>query len=192
MSDKKYLPPIHLACTDNELRPALQHIHILDGIATATDGRLLVQINLQEHSKLKPDDLSFLDNLFIHMDIWSAIMNAEVLEIDSERIVCTKGGAVAEYSLKQPAEISFPEYKGLLKDIRIAATRQTDAFAISPKEMARIGKCLESSSLFFDFYGAEKAAVIYSALSDKRFAIYMPIGQIEVEKQVYDYLNIAS
>ena len=51
MSKEKsnFATPLHLACADDEIRPALECVHFIDGFAYATDGSILVKQSLKEY-----------------------------------------------------------------------------------------------------------------------------------------------
>jgi hypothetical protein len=52
---EQLLKPIHLACSDDELRPNFQLIQIIGGIATATNGHILVSVDLKQQDALTPE-----------------------------------------------------------------------------------------------------------------------------------------
>src|SRR5687768_2247682 len=88
---KKTLPPLHLACSDDELQPALQHIEIVDGIATATNSHVIAQLNLKQYSKLDDDTIRLMNGKLIHRDVWEAIEDADIIEVKEDVLHVEQG-----------------------------------------------------------------------------------------------------
>jgi hypothetical protein len=55
------LPPIHLACVMDEFRYNMALIEIKNGVASATNGHMIVNIELAKHTDFSEDDLKKLE-----------------------------------------------------------------------------------------------------------------------------------
>src|SRR3954469_10230124 len=96
---KKMLPSIHLACSDDELRPALQMVEIIDGIATACNGNIIARMNLGAYSKLDDETIKKLNGKLIHRDVWESIQDADIITIDADNLHMDKGGIKATFDI---------------------------------------------------------------------------------------------
>lgn len=147
------LPPIHLACSNNELQPAMTYVKIENGWATATDAHIAVQMELKSFSELRSEDIDRLNGKFIHKDIWKILMDAHFLtvsEFDSNLITYVKNGVRAVYDIS--CDVKFPNLKGVLKTALDKGYEPRQIFGIAPKYIPVIQKIFACSQLFFRSY----------------------------------------
>ena len=85
------LKPLHLACSNDSENPSTSLIGIRKGTATASNGQLLVKLDLALTSKLNETVIKTLDGKYIHMDTWKEIFKCDDLEIEKEAIHCYVG-----------------------------------------------------------------------------------------------------
>jgi len=91
MSEKKF-PPLHVACSDDELRPELQHIVITGHLAVATNSVIVAALNMDEY--INKDYIEILNGRHIHMDSWRTISKVpvEMLHFDEQGITFENEG----------------------------------------------------------------------------------------------------
>ena len=85
------LPPMHLACSTDDLRPVMNCVYIKDGFATATDAFVLVKYDLRD--LLSDDVLADLDGKLIHRELWQVMASVRSYAIlkRNEGLVVHKG-----------------------------------------------------------------------------------------------------
>ena len=89
---EQQLKPIHLICTEDEMRPNMALIQIKNNVAYATNGHVLVKIDLQATSNLQKETLDIINGKYIHKEVWKEIWKCDVLEFEEDKIVCHKDG----------------------------------------------------------------------------------------------------
>ena len=113
------LKPLHLACIKDETRPNMRLIEIQNNIATATNGTILVKIDLTLTSSIEPEVLKFLNGKFIDMETWKEIHKCDTLEIYDEQIDCYKAGIKKTFYYSQ-ATGSFFNTNSIVEDVKTA------------------------------------------------------------------------
>jgi hypothetical protein len=185
----KYLPPIHIACSDDELRPSMMHVEVLDGIATATNGMLIVRLNLSEHSSLDDVTIKKLSGRYIHRDIWNLLHSADLIffkEDEDNVITYSKGGVSAEIMLKTELEIKFPDYGGIVNRIANTKFDKKSFIAFDPEWISIAKKIFSTSALIMRFYEQEQMFTIFPGGDAKAFMGIMPM-MITEEDAVFDF-----
>jgi hypothetical protein len=86
------LKPLHIACSDCDLREGLQYIYANDGILTATNGHVLV--------RHKP--ITDIPNLAIHRDVYKLMYDSQRFEFDALKVRIWKNDLCISIELKQP------------------------------------------------------------------------------------------
>jgi hypothetical protein len=181
---KKTLPPLHLACSDDELRPAMMHIEIKNGIATATNASLIAQLNLAEYSTLEDDTIKKLNGKMIHRDVWEEILDADVLTVEDDIIHYEKGGIKADYDIQ--CDYKFPDHKSIIDTIAGSIFAKKSFMAFNPKWIQIANKIFPSESLIVRFYESHEMLLIFPSGEAKGFVGVMPI-QITEEEAVVDF-----
>lgn len=185
---KKFLPPIHIACSDDELRHSLMYVEVLDGIATATNGHLIVRLNLAEHSSLDEVTLKKLSGRFIHRDIWHLLYDAENIYFGDEEDVITyiKGGVEAQIRLKTDQEIKYPDYHSLINKVANTRFDKKSFIAFDPEWITIAKKIFGTHTLIMRFYEQESMFTIFPGGDAKAFIGIMP-SMITEEDAVVDF-----
>lgn len=173
----KLLPPIHLFCSDDELRPALCHVEILDGVATATNGNIIARINLNEYSGVDETTIQQLSGQYIHADVWKLIHDATSIEYNAEtnKIVYHKGAIQAEIEMKDPAEVQYPDYGKILNRIANAKFDKKAFIAFNPKWVELCRKLFTTETVVMRFYEQEAMFVLFPGSDAKAFVGIMPM-----------------
>lgn len=173
----KFLPPIHIACSEDEMNFPLQHVEILDGIATATNGYLLVRLNLSEYSSLDDRVLQRLSGKYIHRDVWRMIHTAENILISDDNensLIFINGGVDAEVNIKDASEIKFPNYNALIDRIANSRYEKKSFIAFNPEWVNTARKIFGSESLIMRFYEKEGMFTLFPNGDAKAFMGIMP------------------
>lgn len=162
---RKTLPPIHLACSDDELRPALNCVRVLDGIATATNAHLVAQMNLREYSSLPEEAIKKMSGMLIHKDLWKELMEATLIEVNDQdnSIYYENGGVKATVSVD--TDLKFPDIDSVVKEIANQLFDKRSMVAFNPRWIMIAAKLFPSESLICRFY------------QDKSMMVLFPSGQ---------------
>lgn len=179
----KFLPPIHIACSEDEMALPMQYVEILDGIATATNGCLLIRLNLSLYSSLDDTVLKKLSGKYIHRDVWKMIHTAENIFLDEEKensLIFIDGGVDAEITIKDVSEIKFPNYQSLIDRIANSKYDKKSFISFNPEWVAIAKKIFGSDNLIMRFYEKEGMFTLFPNGDAKAF---MGIAPTMVEEQ---------
>lgn len=181
---KKTLPPLHLATSDDELRSALMHIEIVDGIATATNAYIVAQLKLSEYSTLPDETIRALSGKLIHRDVWEEIMDADLLEVSEDTIHYEKGGIKADYDIT--CSLKFPDHKSIIDSVARSIFDKKSFVCFSPKWIQIAAKIFPSENLICRFYENNEMMVFFPSGDAKGFLGIMPM-KITEEEAVLDF-----
>lgn len=181
---KKTLPAIHLACSEDELRPALQHIQIMDGIATATNAHVVAQLNLSAYSLLPDEAIRALNGKMIHRDIWEQIMDADLIEVDGDTLHYEKGGIRADYDIE--CTLKFPDVNGVVSSVANSIFAKKSFIVFDPNLILIAKKLFPSENLVMRFYDDNEMMVIFPSGDAKGFLGVMPM-QFSEEEATLDF-----
>lgn len=181
---KKTLPPLHLACSEDELRPALQHIEIVDGIATATNGFIVARLNLAEYSTLPDEAIRALNGKLIHRDVWESIMDADLIEVEEDTLHYEKGGVKADFDIS--CDLKFPDLNGIINSVARSLFDKKSFVSFNPKWIQIAAKIFPSESLICRFYEDNEMMVFFPSGDAKGFMGIMPL-QLTEEEATLDF-----
>lgn len=179
---KKILPPIHLACSDDDLQPALQHIEIIDGIATATNAWVIARLNLAEYSKLPEEAIKALNGKLIHKDVWESIQNADLIEVKDDMLHVEMGGIKADYNIA--CDLKFPDHHSLIQAVANSLFDKKSFACFNPKHIALASKLFPSEKLICRFYENNDMMVFFPSGEAKGFFGIMPMKITEEEATI--------
>lgn len=182
---KKILPPIHLAAGDDDLRPALQHIQIIDGIATATNANIIAQLNLAKYSTLPDETIKQLSGKMIHRDIWAAIVDADIIEVKDDDILhCQMGGIRCDYNIQ--CDLKFPDYNNIVNSVANSLFAKKSMVCFNPEWIKIASKIFPSENLICRFYDNHEMMVFFPSGEAKGYIGIIPM-QISEEEAVIDF-----
>lgn len=181
---KKMLPPIHLACSDDELRPALHHVEVIDGIATATNGSVIARMNLGAYCKLDDTMIAMLNGKLIHKDVWANVMDADVLTVLGDHIYIEMGGIRADYNIAN--DYKFPDHESIISAVAKSLFDKKSFVCFSPKHIALAAKLFPSENLICRFYENHDMTVFFPSGDAKGFMGIMPM-KITAEEATIDF-----
>lgn len=176
---KKALPNIHLACADDELRPALMHIEVLDGIATATNGQLIARMNLKEYSTLPDETVKALSGKLVHRNVWETIRDADLIEVKGDVIHYEKDGVKADYDIS--TTYTFPDYTGIIQAVANSRFDKKSFVSFNPEYIGIAKKLFPAENLIMRFYQDHEMMVIFPSGEAKGFIGIMPLKITEGE-----------
>ncbi|WP_346236716.1 hypothetical protein ABDK00_014205 [Niabella insulamsoli] len=176
---KKNLPPIHLACSDDELRPALQHVEIIDGIATATNAHILAQMNLRTYSTLPDECIRAMNGKLIHRDVWAEIIDADLIEVNDDILHYEKGGIKADVNIH--CDLKFPEYDAIVKSVANSIFDRKSFVCFNPKYIQIAAKLFPSENLICRFYETNEMMIFFPSGEAKGYMGIMPLELSEDE-----------
>lgn len=176
---KKALPNIHLACADDELRPALMHIEVLDGIATATNGAIIARMNLKEYSTLPDETVKAMSGKLIHRDVWEAVRDADLIEVKGDTIHYEKDGIKADFNIA--TTYTFPDYSPIIAAVANSKFDKKSFISFNPDYIAIAKKLFPAENLIMRFYENHEMVVIFPSGEAKGFVGVMPLKITEGE-----------
>jgi len=183
---EQQLPPLHLACQDDEMRPNMALIEIANNIATATNGHILVKIDLSIASQLSPETLTLLNGKYIHMEAWKAIHKCDFVEFFDDQIDIIQKG-IKKTFYYSTANGSFFNTNAIVIEIKDAGETPVRLIALSPKLIGIIAKIFQSVDLKFSFTGDKKGVVVFPYEESGMCAILMPASSDQVSNRYLFY-----
>lgn len=170
---EQQLKPIHLICTEDEMRPNMALIQIKNNVAYATNGHVLVKIDLQATSNLQKETLDIINGKYIHKEVWKEIWKCDVLEFEEDKIVCHKDGIkkIFEYATSHG---TFFEMDNIVLDVKANGKEAKESIIYSHNLITLLGKVFQEPSLHFSFSKAQQGTVVFPYDDCGMFAILMP------------------
>jgi hypothetical protein len=172
------LPPLHLASLLDEFRYNMALISIENGVATTTNGHMVVKIELAKTTQLSEEQIKILDGKFIHMTAWKEIHNTEIVDFTDSEIVCKNKGIEKIYSYANP-QGEFFSIKSLISEAVVSGSEAKSFISFNHKYLSIIGKifkaCTGSDNLVFNFNAGSKGAFITAYYESGVFAYLMPV-----------------
>lgn len=116
---------LHKACSDGNLRPAMQYIAFKNGYAYATNAFVAVRADLRDISALSPEEIQKLNGYAIHKDQYAELLKFNEIEVRDGSIVA-KGATenaqtiftltklVENSNDERPGAIRFPNVEALI------------------------------------------------------------------------------
>jgi len=177
------LKPIHLACGDDEMRPNMLLVKIDDNVAMATNGHMLVKINLLENSQLSPEDLQILNGKCIHKEIWKEIHKCDVLEIQEQQIDCFKNGVKKTFYYSEPNG-EFFNINSIVDEVRKAGEEKKRLMSYNACFIQILHKIFQTETLNFSFSQGERGTVVFPSETGM-FAILMPVYTEGINRYIF-------
>lgn len=199
--EKTFMPPIHLACGNDDLRLSLNHIQIKDGHAVATNAHALARCPLDYF--IESDELiSKLDGKYILAKHWKAIFkninkedvfNADV-EDDFLR-VRSKDSSDIMIKLVTEDEMSgigkYPQWEKLWNELIETEKTPISYIGINPRLIDTVYKIMLNphAGIVMSFLSEMKAISIMNVSNDIE-CFLMPISITENEKRTLTKVSL--
>jgi hypothetical protein len=167
------LPPIHLACSTDEIRPAMNCVWINSGIAYATDAHVLAVVDLREESGLTPDQIEFLHGKLIHRNVWKLLCKSFIQEITATGIVVLGDYATVEYRFAEP-DMKYPNVITVLNERLAKPLESVPMYAFDPKLIKIAAEIIGTQYLHFTSHGNSGTFIRSTEGYQKIFVLAMP------------------
>ena len=177
------LLPLHLACGFDETNPNTMLIGIKKNIATASNGTLLVKLDLTQTSHLGTEDLALLDGKFIHRETWKDIHKCDELTINEKSIDCEKNGIKKTFYYEK-SNGEFWE-NDVVQEVKDMGEEKKRIICYSPSQIDTIHKIFQVDMLNFSFSAKNRGTVIFPSSDSGMFAILMPLEQTELNRYLF-------
>lgn len=186
------LPPLHLVCSDDDLRPAMTGVYIHNKCAVATNAHILIVAKMEDHFKGCEEVLAKLEGKIIPAAAWKMLIGKVILElisVDEKSITFTRtlNGAPVALTYKF-IESTFPEYQIAfpnLKDLKPVERIGFNASFIAP-----ISKITRYSQLFLYFQHEHKSMIFKNADGDI-CGLLMPVLNAETAQNFTESIETA-
>lgn len=189
MYEPKYLPKVHMACSSDMLRPAMQNVYVKDGIATATDGHIIVRVKMERYMTEK--NLRNLDGIQIPKKIWMLMTQSKEINVNDKAYpeIFMRIGDSWKDSLMYASHSDhddFPDYSRVLEYYLRAPSEKTNNMRFNPDKLQKIKSACGIKGydgLDFFFYGERRGFLVCpmpgNSYSSDFIAVCMPMGNNE-------------
>lgn len=176
----KNLPPLFHACSTDPLRVAFQNVFIDGTYGVATNGHILVKVDL---TKVIPDDvLKLLDQYQIPAKTWKLLCSNDAIRLYVENDKVLVSTSYGPLELKNNADMRFPDYRATVKEYNNPVALDTIGF--SAKEIGKALKSVCATQFKIQFFGSNKGAIARPLFCDFDAEILiMPIMIGEVDQK---------
>lgn len=164
---------MHLACSNNDLRPALQHIYFDNGYMVSTNANILIKAKITEFSDFTEEESEILKGKFLSSDTFKKVLGCKHVVVTEDGIIDFKTKCIFTYA--ESEEFSYPDYNAAL----VNSSTEIDEIGINPKQAKQLFSILNTSdfqSCHLKFSGKNRAITIaHPVLLESDFqAIIMP------------------
>jgi hypothetical protein len=161
---------LHLACSDDELRPLMGCIHFKNEYAYASNGYVCIKQALHYHDIITPE---LLEGKSIHRDNFKAILSFETATANEDGIGCIDAdGRVAFFEYYNLKDQEMPDFEHVLNN---GSAKQLSFIGMKPEQVKIIGDVLFSNGyLRVTFTGIDKPIFFDCPDYDDQKAILMP------------------
>jgi hypothetical protein len=173
MKYKINLPPLHLACDNNELRPALSCISITDGIAVATNAHILIHYPLAQMCEWEESDITNSNGKLIHMNVWKEMCKADSISFFYNNILIKKNGLEIFAPYEHNGTV-FPGWKQVIEHSKNVGNNPIYKIGIDIKYLIPIQKIM--GGIIDLYFTSEKDAIVILPAQEYNgvFAVFMP------------------
>jgi hypothetical protein len=172
MEKFNFTTKLHLACSNDELRPIMNCVHFAGGFAYATNGNLVVKQSLEYHSIL---DAQNLDGKSLHRENYKNIMQFEVARANQDGIECSNAdGRKAFFEYFDMKGEKMPNFDAVItKD----QAKQVGFIGLSPELMKIVMEAmyLPDGYARVSFYGIDRPMLLDAPGVDNQIGVVMPV-----------------
>ncbi len=171
------LNPLHLACTKDEFRPSLRLISVKNNVATASNGSIIVKVDLTICSKLTPAMREHLNGRFIDMKVWEQMSKCDSLQLDDEYIIVNRDGINKMFEYSMPQGELFP-LDNVVETVKYAGEEKKRIMCYNPNSIGIIASVFGAGTLHFSFSKDKAGTVVFPEDQCGMFAIIMPVDSV--------------
>ncbi len=175
---------MHLVCSNDDIRPNMQCVHIENGIATAIDGHSLVRYDLRDI--LEENVLQHMEGKLIHKDAWKLMCETNVffIQIKDEHLTLTYFKSIRDCDVRIGyVNEKYPNFHAITQDVLSGEfVEAKERISFNARIFERVTKVLghpdTRSEYRFWFNQGNKAITITNVNNDNAVAILMPVNWI--------------
>jgi hypothetical protein len=171
MGQPKFVKPLHLACGDDELRPVLSCIKILNGEALATNGHIVVRQMLADTTLINVDEIRNLEGKLINKYVWKELISAISLRVENDKIVVRNKAGITTYQFEE----EVAAYPDIDKAMSGFAIKEVGEFGLTANFITVIAKIFQTERLKVSLNGADKGFMVHPVDGVGEAAYVMPV-----------------
>lgn len=180
---RQLFKPLHLACGNNEENPSTMLIGIKKNIATASNGNLLVKLDLTKTTAVSADDLQILNGKYIHKDTWKEIHKCDELEFEEKAIHCYKNGVKRTFYYEK-ANMELWDNDSVVT-VKEEGEEKKRVICHSASQLEIVHHVFQEDSLNMSFSPKRHGTVIWPTTDSGMFAILKPEEQMELNRYIF-------
>lgn len=174
MDKFNFTSKLHLLCSSDELRPAMNCVHFVGGYAYASNGYALIKQEMSIHSVI---DAHELDGKCIHREAFKSILRFDVARANTEGVECkNKEGDEAFFPYFDLQGTKMPDFEDLIT--RLTGIKQLPLIGLNAnrfKEAVNAMYLGDSGNIKLVFRGVDKPIVITDDSVDGQIVVLMPV-----------------
>jgi hypothetical protein len=180
---KKLLPPMHLAASQDETAQATAHIHVQKGVATATNGTIIAQLNLYHYADVEDGTIHAMNGALIHRDVWKMMCDADSIDINGNELHYVKDGVRADIDIS--CDFKYPDASAVVRQIANSSFMKRTFICFNPVYIDVARKIFPSTGLVARFYEKSEMIVVFPSGGEaKGFVAIVPLEIDETEALV--------
>lgn len=168
---------MHLACSNNEIRPAMSCIYFKDGFAYASDGMILVKNRISECSTLDEAEIQALEGKLLHRDFYKDMIKYDDILISEEGIECHKNGEKCFFYFSTFGEgVKYPDAEKVLQEALNKPAVPLPQFAFNMENIQRLNKALYKCERCVATFKGTNQAIVFDSMDDdvSSIGLFMP------------------
>lgn len=172
MEKFNFTTKLHVACSDDDLRPVMNCVHFVGGFAYASNGNGVIKQSLEYHSIL---DAVNLDGKSIHRDNYKNIMQFEIAKANEDGIECSnKDGRKAFFEYFDTNGSEIPDFDHVINSYK---AKGVDFIGFKPDQMKMLMDAMYSPSGYVrvNFGGIDKGMALDVPGIPDQVAYLMPV-----------------
>lgn len=185
---EKFLKSLHLACVVDENRPNLALISIKNGIATASNGNLLVRMDLTRTTTFEKDMLEFMEGKNIHCETWKEIQSCDSLVFGEKQIDCLREGIKKTYYYAEATGELYDAEKVII-DVKKSGQAERGVVSMNAENLVKLKKIFDCDTLHFSFSKKNVGTVVYPSHDSGMFAILAHVETEGADMNRYIFMN---
>ena len=162
---KNFLSKPHLACSNDDLRPAFGYIQFKDGFLFATDAHIAIKQDLKVHG-FEDEEIEFLNNTYLHKNAFAEILRYNEVYVRENGFFCKKDNfsAFIEFIKLEDFPHTYPKIEAVILDPADKNRIAIDEIGMNIKLLTKLEQCLVNgySGLGhkFQFFAKSKAILV--------------------------------
>ncbi|SOC79844.1 hypothetical protein SAMN06296241_1382 [Salinimicrobium sediminis] len=168
-----FISKLHLAASDDDMRPVMNCIHFIDGYAYVSNSYIVVKQNLEYSGVLDHD---FLNGKSIHKDSFKEILGYQTATATEDGIECVdKEGRKAFFDYQDHGD-KVPDFENIFQQHSI---KSTEVIGFHPDYLKTICDAMYGAKDFgvkVLFNGVSKGMLVQVQEYEDQVAILMPMA----------------